>query len=491
MKRIGLLSCALLIAVVSPLILWTRNQVSAKGPDDFLPAEILVKFKQGVPPAEAADVHRRLGGKVRQTIPGIDVQVVAVTRGVGEAVSAYAREGLVAFVEPNFIASALVDDTYFDNQWGLDNTGQETCNTVGSICTTGTPDADIDAPGAWEITTGSSGVKIAILDSGIDQDHPDLDDKVVGRVNFTTSGTVDDLYGHGTHVAGIAAAETNNEQGVAGVGYNSSLLSVKVLGDDGYGAYSWIASGIVWAADNGGKVINMSLGGAQRSSTLEDAVNYAWNEGAVIVAAAGNDGNPSRTYPGYYTNCIAVAATDNNDAKASFSSYGRWVDVAAPGENVYSTFPNHAFYLQDVYGRSNNYDFGSGTSMSTPHVAGIAALVWTVEPEFTNRQVRDRIEETADAIPGTGSYWTWGRVNACNAVGGSCSGTEPTPTPTSTPEPSPEPSPTPQPDACSTCFKGVCDGRCHPAKEGPDCPDCFSSAGITELAGLAVGCSNY
>ena len=469
MKKITILLCTVFVTVISAFVLFTQNQVSAEGESDFVAGEILVKFKDSASPNEVSETHKKLGGRVKETIPGINVQVIDVGgKRLGEAVSAYARNSRVEYVEPNYIASALVNDTEFERQWGLNNTGQQTCNTTGDICVEGASDADVDAPEAWIVTTGSPEVKIAILDSGIDQDHPDLMDKVELNVEFTDSETSNDLYGHGTHVAGIAAADTNNEIGVAGVGYESTLMNVKVLGDTGYGAYSWIAEGIIWAADNGADVINLSLGGPRKSTTLESAVDYAWGQGVVIVAAAGNSSNPSKTYPGYYDKCIAVAATNNNDVKASFSSYGSWVDVAAPGENVYSTFPNHPFYLQTVYGRSQNYDFGNGTSMSTPFVAGIAALVWAENPTLSNQDVRNKIEQTADAVVGTGSYWTWGRVNACNAVGGNCSGVVPTPTP----EPSPEPTPTPEPNQCSVCFKGVCDGRCHP-RDGEGCPDCL------------------
>ncbi len=472
MKKLIFFIFGVFLLGVAVFVFQTRNQVSAEGRNTFVKNEILVKFKDSATSNEVTEIHRKLGGRIKGTIPEINVQVIDVgSKNVGEAVSAYARDKRIDFVEPNFIASALVDDFYFGNQWALNNTGQKTCNTDGTICTTGTIDADIDAPEAWEITTGSPGVKIAILDSGIDQDHPDLMGKILVNENFTGSATVDDNYGHGTHVSGTAAANTNNSLGVAGVGYQSSLMNVKVLGDDGYGAYSWIANGIIWAANNGADIINMSLGSNFKSTALESAVNYAWSKGVVIVAAAGNSANSSKTYPAYYPNCIAVAATTNNDVKASFSSYGSWVDVAAPGENVYSTFPNHTFYLQTVYGRSNNYDFGNGTSMSTPHVAGIAALIWAEYPSLNNQEVRNRIEQTADLVPGTGRYWTWGRVNACNAVGGNCSGVIPTPTPA--PSTSPEPSPTPEPSQCSLyCFKGICDGQCHPVKEGVMCPDC-------------------
>jgi thermitase len=328
-------------------------------------------------------------------IAALGVQVIAVPAGTVEArVAAYSRNPNVEYAEPNYIAYAIgtPNDPYFGNQWGM---------------------TKIQAPDAWDVTTGSSGVKIAILDTGIDQDHEDLASKIVSQENFTDSPTLDDLYGHGTHVAGIAAAATNNGKGVAGVGYNSSLLNVKVLNDQGSGYYSWVANGIIWAADKGAaKVINMSLGGSVKSTTLENAVNYAWGKGVVLAAAAGNSGSASPLYPAYYKNCIAVAATDENDAKASWSSFGKWVDVAAPGVNIFSTFPNHPYVID----KSLGYDYGSGTSMATPHVAGLAALVWATGYGSSNASVRSRIESTADKIPGTGKYWIWGRINAYNAV---------------------------------------------------------------------------
>jgi thermitase len=309
-----------------------------------------------------------------------------------EKLLAYRGEKAVLFAEPDFIAKAIgtPNDPSFGNQWGM---------------------TKIQAPQAWDITTGQPSIKIAILDTGVDQDHEDLAGKIVANKNYTTSGTVDDRYGHGTHVAGIAAAATNNGIGVAGVGYNSTIMNVKVLDDTGSGYYSWVASGITWAADNGAKVINMSLGGSSSSSTLESAVNYAWGKGVVIVAAAGNSGNTARLYPGYYTNVIAVGATDSNDAKASFSTYGSWVDVAAPGVNIFSTLPNHANQIG-----SQNYDYLSGTSMATPYVAGLAGLVWATSCGTSNTNVRNRIQSTADPITGTGTYWQYGRINAYKAV---------------------------------------------------------------------------
>ncbi len=210
----------------------------------------LVKFKPGAAPEAVAEVHRRLGGQVLQVIPQIDVQVVRVPLGrVSEMVRAYSLEKLVEFAEPDYVAVAFFtpNDPGYVNQWALPK---------------------IQAPEAWDITQGSPDIRIAILDTGIDQDHEDLGAKIVANVNFTTSRTVDDRYGHGTHVAGIAAAITNNAKGVAGVSFSCSLMNVKVLGDNGSGQYSWIANGLIWAADHGAQVINMSLGGSSTSSTL-------------------------------------------------------------------------------------------------------------------------------------------------------------------------------------------------------------------------------
>jgi thermitase len=197
------------------------------------------------------------------------------------------------------------------------------------------------------------------------------------------------------------------------------LMGVKVLDYSGSGSLSAVASGIRWSADNGAKVINLSLGTPSRFKTLERAVNYAWTRGAVLACAAGNAGTAAKTYPAAYTNCIAVAATDQNDAKAYFSNYGAgWVDVAAPGVDILSTIQDtwEWCFLCYGYGYLPGYDSRSGTSMATPHVAGLAALVWARGQCTTNSCVRSKIESTADPISGTGTYWRYGRVNYFNAV---------------------------------------------------------------------------
>jgi thermitase len=388
-KTIVALAIAILLISSFPTIVFAAPLDNSTPVSDFSSQQILVKFKADVTLPEVAQIHRQLGGQVKETIPGIGVQVVTVPKGQEKAkVKAYSSNAKVAYAEPDFVAEALdsPDDPGFVNQWGM---------------------VKIQAPQAWDVTTGSSQVTIAILDTGVDLDHPDLANKIISNVNFGSSNTTDDVYGHGTHVAGIAAAMTNNGIGVAGLGYGSTIMNVKVLDDNGMGAYSWIASGIIWATDNGAKVINLSLGGSSPSSTLEDAVNYAWNNGVVVVAAAGNAGSTTPAYPAYYNNCIAVAATDANDGLTSFSNYGKWVDVAAPGMIIYSTL------------KDGGYGCKSGTSMASPHVAGLAALVFATLSDANgngklNGEVRRRIEATCDniGISGIGS----GRINAYRAV---------------------------------------------------------------------------
>jgi thermitase len=389
------LAVAILLISSFPAIVFAAPPGNASPVSDFSSQQILVKFKPDVTLPEVAQIHRQLGGQVKETIPGIGVQVVAVPKGQEVAkVKAYSANPKVAYAEPDFMAQAVgsPNDPWFGNQWGM---------------------VKIQAPQAWDVTTGSPTINIAILDTGVDPNHPDLANKIISNINFSNSASTDDIYGHGTHVAGIAAAITNNGIGVAGLGYSATIMNVKVLGDTGSGAYSGIASGIIWAADNGAEVINLSLGGSSASSTLEAAINYAWAKGVVVVAAAGNNGNSAPFYPAYYTNCIAVAGTDSLDRLAGWSNYGDWVDVAAPGVNIVST------YVSSING---GYNVMSGTSMASPHVAGLGALVFTAVTDSNgngrlNDEVRARIQANCDdiGVRGIGS----GRINAYKAVGGS------------------------------------------------------------------------
>ena len=390
-------------------------------------APLIVKYRHLTPKFSRESIARSGDATISEQLKLPDTVVLRVPKSrVSEIAGKLRKNLLVEYAEEDFIAQAfeVPDDPRFPEQWGLSR---------------------VDAAGGWDLTHGGS-VDIAIVDSGINGAHPDLSSKIVASVNCTASSSCPavsptDSYGHGTHVAGIAGAVTNNGTGVAGTSWEGRLMSVKALDNNGSGYYSWIANGIIWAADNGAEVINLSLGGSSSSKTLQNAVDYAWGKGAVVVAAAGNSGRNSATYPAYYSNAIAVAATDVNDIKASFSSYGNWVDVAAPGVSILSTY-------------KNDYSTLSGTSMAAPYVSGLAALLFGQNSSWTNSQVRTQIESTADAISGTGNYWAKGRINVCRAVGcaGGVSSPTATPTPTLTPTPtsSPTPTPSPVPTATST-----------------------------------------
>jgi thermitase len=418
--------------------------------NSFAPEEIIVQFKPLVPSVVAERIARESGVRIKERLLLPRTFVLKVPAGQEENLARnLSRNLLVSYAELNYEVRALEvpNDLYFANQWGM---------------------AKVQATEAWNISHGSPSAKIAILDTGIDKDHEDLVAKTVSRVNFTGTVSDDDLYGHGTHVAGIAAAATNNVLGVAGLGYEASLMSVKVLDDSGSGYYSWVANGINWAADNGAKVINLSLGGSSGSTTLKNAIDYAWSKGVVLACAAGNSGNTSPTYPAYYSNCLATAATDSSDKKASWSSYGSWVDVAAPGVDIYSSFPNHPYSIN----KSLNYDYASGTSMATPQVAGLAGLLFGYNLGLTNSQVRSAIETYADDIAGTGTYWSQGRINAYRSLSalaaptstpsptstptpGATPTSTPMPTPTATPTPTPSPTSTPTPGPSVLCWSGA------------------------------------
>ncbi|OYT73248.1 MAG: hypothetical protein CFK48_01575 [Armatimonadetes bacterium CP1_7O] len=298
----------------------------------------------------------------------------------------------VRYVERNYLAFACnnPNDPLFPQQWGL---------------------VRIQAPQAWANWRPQRAVYIAIVDTGIDATHPDLSQKVrrfssgaiYGYNAILNNAHTHDGHGHGTHCAGIAAAHTQNGIGIAGVAaWNPSLenthtavqlMPVKVLNDQGYGSFADIARGILWAVDNGAHIVSLSLGGTAGTQQLQDAVNYAWNRGCLVVAAAGNNGTNAPFYPAYYENVLAVAATDPTDTLTSFSQYGAWVDIAAPGQAILSTVP------------SGGYDAWSGTSMACPHVAGAAALIWSHAPSLSNQQLRQVLENNADPCQ---PYWFGG-----------------------------------------------------------------------------------
>lgn len=381
-------------------------KIFANDNEEFATDAIVVRFEEGTNEQEKEKILSSIEARRERRINRVNAERVKVRKSkVKENVEKLRKNGRVKYAEPDFIATKtfVPNDTYYSYQWGLPK---------------------IKAEGGWDKTHGSDSAPVAIVDTGIDDSHPDLLGKVIKRANFTWDPDVDGD-GHGTHVAGIVAATTNNSLGVASLGYDTKLFSVKSLDNNGSGYYSWIANGIIWSADNGAKVINMSLGGSSNSQILKDAVDYAWGKGSVVVAAAGNSNNSKSFYPAYYVNSIAVAATDSTDTKASFSNYGSWVDLAAPGFSIYSTFPG------------NRYAYLSGTSMATPFVSALSSLVFANNPAFSNTEVRNKIESTAERIARTGSYWTYGRIDACAALDCLFSSPSPTPTPSLTPIPTP------------------------------------------------------
>lgn len=281
------------------------------------------------------------------------------------------------------------NDPYFEQQWGL---------------------SLIEAPKAWSLTRGRPTVLIAVLDSGIDLDHPDLADKLRTDEDWDfveEDDVAEDQNGHGTHVAGIAAAATNNGEGIPGLGWEATLLSVRVLDAAGSGYASDLAAAIRYAADHGAQVINMSLGGpASCPSYVQSAVDYAYEKGVLLVAAAGNMQGNTPNFPANCNHVLGVAATNSDDTRASYSNYGSHVSIAAPGTSIYSTLVG------------GWYGYKSGTSMATPHVAGLAALVWARYPTYTPDQVASAILDNADDLdsPGWDMYTGCGRINAYQSL---------------------------------------------------------------------------
>lgn len=363
----------------------------------YVPDQVVVTFKPGTPAAKKRTAHAQAGGRVINTHAAIHADLVKVPSGkVQNKIAAYKNNPNVRFADPNYyytlhqaptegVDLGVCNGVYFDELWGLHNIGQGfliNSDTGDQCSTTGAVDADIDWLEAWESEVhGRDTIKIAIVDTGIESTHPDLQSKIIETwVATQINEGPEDLIGHGTHVAGIAAAATNNGVGISGVGINAMVGSLKACQcyPNEFFCLTGIcqdwdtAEAILHAAAEGYHVVNMSFGGPMVSSALADAVNQALGQGLVLVSSAGNAYSYEEpSYPAAFDGVIAVAATDHYDNLASFSNFGNWVELAAPGVNILSTYPS-AGCLSDP----DCYGWMSGTSMASPIVAGAAALVF-------------------------------------------------------------------------------------------------------------------
>jgi thermitase len=346
--------------------------------------QIIVKFKEDVCEETQLKIHHKHKCTILDHNKELDFQVLHSKRDINTLIKIYNKLEEVEYAEPNHVLKAFYtpNDPFFVYQYGPQK---------------------VQAPDAWDVTTSNGNIKIAIIDTGVQLNHPELAIKLWPGYNFVEGNlNPNDGNGHGTHVAGIAGALTENSLGIAGIAPSASIIPVRALDNSGNGTLSNIANAITYSTNAGAKVINLSLGSSQGSITLENAINHAWNQGVVIVAAAGNEASNTLTYPAAYQNVIAVASTDINDQKSDFSNYGTWVEVSAPGSAILSTYTG------------SYYAYLSGTSMACPHVAGLAALL--AAQGKNNVQIKNTILSTCDPVPGTGLYWTYGRINANRAV---------------------------------------------------------------------------
>jgi serine protease len=406
-----------------------ERQLAHTNGQGHAPDEIIVKFKPGVSQSVIDNINREHGTTVIYTSPFAGFKRFKIPKGrtAEQMVEILSKNPNVEYTELNYIAYTLMvpNDPLYSYQWHLDNP----------------VNGGINMEPAWDIATGG-GVIVAVIDTGVAYENysegsrrwktqysiaPDLaDTSFVPGYDFVNNDThPDDDEGHGTHVTGTIAQSTNNGLGVAGVAFGCSIMPIKVLNKNGSGTYTAIADGIYYAADHGADVINMSLGGSSGSITLENAVAYAYGHGVTIVCASGNDGQSTVSYPAAYDNyCIAVGATNYAEQVTGYSNGGSSLDLTAPGGDGHDY--NGDGYMDGVLQQTHDgtnysnfsYWFYTGTSMATPHVSGVAALVISHGNASTPDEVREALESTAkDKGPaGWDSEYGWGIVDAYAAL---------------------------------------------------------------------------
>ncbi|MCA1031571.1 S8 family peptidase [Bacillus timonensis] len=330
----------------------------------YIEKQVIVKFKQKPTEEQLTAFSQDIEGKVLKTLDST-VIFSSTTKSTPELQDYFSALDITVYAEPNFILmqNQPNDFLYPRYQWNLPM---------------------IRTENGWNISRGDEEVIVAVIDTGVDLEHPDLVTRLIPGYNVVADNdNPDDDNGHGTHVAGIIASETNNQEGVAGITWFNRIMPIKVMNAEGYGSSFDIANGIIWAADHGAEVINLSLGNYKNSRLLNEAVRYAFNKNIVMIAASGNDNSSQPSFPSAYPEVLAVSAVDPYGDKAEFSNYGTYIDVAAPGVSIASTYVNQ------------QYAALSGTSMAAPHVTALAALIRSANSDLTNREIMDIIKRTS------------------------------------------------------------------------------------------------
>lgn len=380
-----------------------RDVTVRKGEDNqnashYAADEIVVKFQKKLDSRELLQIRKDLNVTVVKNT-GTTYVFRSKTHRM-ESMRDYFQAWHPVYTEPHYL--------YLTNQWddGAAKTAEIVPNdTLYSEYQWNLPQIATEL--GWNLSKGSQDVVVAVIDTGVQLDHPDLEGRLVEGYNvIDPSSPPDDDVGHGTHVAGIIAAQVNNEEGVAGMTWYTRIMPIKALDSTGAGSAYAVAEGVIWAADHGAQVINMSLGNYAQAQFLHDAIKYAVEKGVVVVAASGNDNTDRPGYPAAYPEVIAVAATDEGGKKAAYSNYGDYIDVAAPGTSIASTYPG------------GRYAALSGTSMACPHVAALASLIKAANPGLSPQEVAEILRSTARDLGETGKdpYFGYGEINVQSAL---------------------------------------------------------------------------
>jgi thermitase len=363
-------------------------QHNEKDQSHYYKNQVTVKFQKIPTKQELTKMEKDIDGKIMKQMNHI-FMFQSESKTAEELKDYFENIQHVEYAEPNYIylQNEVPNDLlYLRYQWNL---------------------PAIQTEEGWRLSQGNENVVIAVIDSGVDLDHPDLVHRLKKGYNVLANNDLpEDDNGHGTHVAGIIASETNNREGVAGITWFNHIMPIKALNSEGYGSSFDVAKGIIWAVDHGARIINLSLGNYQPSELLQEAVRYAYERGVVIIAASGNDNSSQPSYPAAYHEVLSVGAINPDGSRAEFSNYGNYLDVVAPGTGIPSTFVHH------------RYAALSGTSMAAPHVTALAGLILSLNPELSNIEVMNIINRsTVDlGTPGNDPFFGNGLINIYNAM---------------------------------------------------------------------------